>query len=447
MKKYIKIIIFICLFFCIALMGCSWKTENIEYSIAEDIFRKQNLFSYAGQSAAVLGDRIFYISQEESKNGVYSMCHDGSDVKIEFEVPKTTKLIVTSEVYYYIGLKKVLEKNEQIFALYGVDRNSLNKNEVIYSNYNLSEQASVVDAYVTESGTIAVLDISGLIGSAPPQNGAFVVQPNADDAKEEHFDKVTNSEELKKKIKNEIEDDKSNRKEIDKDLYISLEHDGLITSSDFFIELSGQKNIIGRYCSYLDAFYGEYIMSNLNLLNSQYFKVLFADNNTIICSLNNKLIFIERSCLDVQDEITLKGTSEEMKITYIYIYENNIFALLNKFKSDETKLFIVNTNEHEVKEVATFNKNKLLLHLEKDKAFIAEKNIIKCNTLDQNGIGETLYEIDMKSDIVTDNIFEIAGDWLFIYKRTAKTSVESHRLIYKVNIRTKEIIEVKVRLS
>lgn len=440
--KNAKIIVFVCLLFGFAFMGCSWKSDNIEHSITRDIFYKQNLFSHAGQSAAVFGDRIFYISQEESKNGIYSMYHDGSDVKIEFEVPKTTKLIITSGAYYYIGLKKVLEKNEQLFALYEVDRDSLNKNEVAYSNYSVSEQVSVVDAYVTESGTIAVLDISSLIGSAPPQDGAFVIHPNSDDAKKEPVNKITNPEELKEIIENEINNNKWSQKEIVKNLYICLYNNDLIISSDFFIDLSGQNNKIGRYCSYIDAFHGDYIMSNLSLLDTQYFKALSADENLIICSLNNKIMFVDRSCLDVQDEITLKGIGEEMKITYIYKYDDSIFALVRKFRSDETKLFVLNVKTHGTQEVTSFNKNRLLLHIEKDKAFIAEKNIIKCITLEQNGVGETLYEIDMNGNIVKDNIFEIAGDWLFIYKRAAKTSTNHHQLMYKVNIRTKKIIDV-----
>ena len=123
MRKSIRLTL-LC-FLALALFTSTIGCRSLEYSDTDDVARKQDVHADTGQSTAYFDGRIYYISQEDGEDGIYSMLEDGSDVHFELSVPKITRMIVTQDYIYYVGAKSPEEyEGQKVFSLYQFDRST-----------------------------------------------------------------------------------------------------------------------------------------------------------------------------------------------------------------------------------------------------------------------------------------------------------------------------------
>ncbi|MGI5850456.1 MAG: hypothetical protein ACOX8Q_10415 [Christensenellales bacterium] len=408
-KTVILSILVLMILFC--FVGCRTYTKGYEYSYTQSAMHKQHVGAYTGQSAACHNGRIYYVSQEGDKDGIYSMKDDGSDVRFELEAPKITRLIVMDDSIYYVGVNEIFE-GEKHFGLYQYNRNYAGLQQVMYTEY----PDSAYDAYVTEDGTICVLEVHGTTGSIAPDDYAYIYN------NKEPFVSATVSGHCMIQRNDEV-------------IYTGgILYDGYIL-----------KNMVSEVnCSFLDATTGMMVMDNMYAGDNRYFKALYAQDKKIWCSLNNSLLEIDSETLKINyiyvfDDDDLK----DLKLSYMYNCKDIAYVIFEKRWSDVQWVYALDLERSAYNKIETFNSGKALLHIENGQIIWAQGNKIHCNSISKNGIGDTAYEIEMPQNIVGNNILEIAGDWLFIHKKAQAARTDTNQLLYKVNLKTQQIIDTK----
>ena len=386
----------------------------MEYSDTDDVARKQDVHADTGQSTAYFDGRIYYISQEDGEDGIYSMLEDGSDVHFELSVPKITRMIVTQDYIYYVGAKSPEEyEGQKVFSLYQFDRSTFETIEVEYSD----SIQSVYDAYVTDGGVVCVLVKRGPRGMVPPSNFAY----------------IKNSSEF-------LKADISLNGHLESNDEVIFAHDEL--------NAFGKSNLVGDYnVSFLDANSGVAVMNSVELNAVPYFKVLYAEGDKIWCSLDNNLLEIDRKTLQVSFiYMNFDDKVHDMKITEMYMHDDAAFVIYEKQLGGTQLFYRLDLEYAAYNELMTFNKGKVLLKVEDEYVLWAKGNkIFSSQYIDERYrwiIGEPKLEIEMPENIVANNILEIAGDWLFIHKKASSADTETNQLLYKVNLVTKEIQKV-----
>ena len=394
--------------FCWA--GCRIYSNGYEYSDTKSAMHKQDVWAYTGQSAACRDGRIYYVSQEGDKDGIYSMKDDGSDVRFELDAPKITRLIVKDDSIYYVGVNEVYE-GEKHFGLYQYDRNTSALQEVQYTE----SPDSVYDAYVTEDGTVCVMEVYSTIGSVSPHNYAYIYN------NKEPFEE----------------------KEISDGRYIQRNSEVIYARDE--LTAGGRSNLVGdRNVSFVDAKTGMAIMNNIYLDEDRYFKALYAQDKKIWCSLDNSLLEIDSETLKINYIYAFNDDElKDLKLSYMYKDGDMAYVIFEKQWSDSQWVYALDLESSSYDKIETFSSAKELLHIEDGRIIWAQGNKVYCNSLSQDGIGDTLFEIEMPENIVSNTILEIAGDWLFIHQKAQTAGTDTNQLLYKVNLRTQEIIDVK----
>jgi hypothetical protein len=104
------------------VFGCVIVLREFDYSESRDAIYKHDVFANTGQSATYFDGRVYYVSQENDISGIYSMANDGSDEKLEFNIPLITRLTITDDGYYFVGTKELQKGSVQIFGFYKVNK-------------------------------------------------------------------------------------------------------------------------------------------------------------------------------------------------------------------------------------------------------------------------------------------------------------------------------------
>jgi hypothetical protein len=390
---------------CYYGIGCTTYIPGYEYSDTRDVMRKQDNDMNTGQSAACFGGRIYYVSQENGEDGIFSMNEDGSDIRFELSAPKITRLVVLDNSIYYVGISTV-SHGEKLFGLYEYDRASGEVEEVQYTQY----PDSVDDAYVTANGVICVLEDYATQSSVSPKNYAYILNRN----EAAISSSVTN------------------------DCMVQRDSDFVYSSSTFFPD---NENLASNTsCAFLDVATGNSLMDNMEISDVTYFKPLYAQNDKIWFALDNELLEIDKETLKINFIYRLDDSVKDMKLTYMYKDGDNAYVLFEKYGSEKQLLYILQLEQVWSEEIDTFNKSKVLLHIGDGCIYWAENNILHCNAIGEKGISESIFEIKIPENIVKNNLLEIAGNWLFIYKQAKSAGTDTNQLLYKVNLETQEII-------
>lgn len=403
--------------------GCHIYQEGFEHSKTESIVRKQDTLINSGQYAAYNNGRIYYISQENGNDGIYSMNNDGSDVQFELSVPKITDLIVTNDYFYYVGFNRVI-KGEKYFGLFQFDRTKSKTTEVS----NTEDPESVYDAYVTRSGAIYVLAPSPLASSLPPTNYSYV---------------INNSDEF---ITKKMLGNGQLNLHYGKNSEVFL----LFCKDDY---ASNRINAISSHnASFVDINNGTAFMDDLWIKDEPYFKALCAYDNKVWFSIDDVLYELDLELMGINFIYTISSMPQDditsgMKISEMYLSGDNAYIIFKEGTEDTEHLFALNLEKPTYSKLGDFNSKKALLNFANGKILWAEGDVIHCYSINvtefYSYIGGSVFEIKMPENIIDNKILETAGDWLFIYEKGEKTSTDPNRLLYKVNLLTKKIVDVR----
>lgn len=405
MEKQVRvfvIFILIVIFFC----GCRTYSPSYEYSDTRNIMRKQDVYINTGQCTAYYDGRIYYISQEDGYDGIYSMDENGGDIRFELSTPKITRLIVLEDSIYYVGVKEVYN-GETLFGLYSFNRANSTVEEVQYTQY----PDSVDDAYIATDGTVCVMEDYGVKTSNSPKDYLYLCGSQS-------F--------ISSNISN--------------DCIIQLNSQLVFSGNNLYMDA---ENLIGdESCALLDAITGNILMDNTELYKAPYFKALYAQDDKLWFALDNELLEIDRETLKINFVYRFDNAVDNMKLTQMYKTEDIAYVLFEKRGSDIQLLYALQLEQAWSMEIGSFNNNKVLLHISNGSICWAENDMIYCNIINEAGIGSSIFDIEMPKSIIKGNLLEIAGNWLFIYKSAQAAGVQTNQLLYKVNLSTQNIIAV-----
>jgi hypothetical protein len=198
----------------------------------------------------------------------------------------------------------------------------------------------------------------------------------------------------------------------------------------------------GRDCSFIDGTINKYIDSRQPLRSPRYFKLLCSDDNEVFIAKNNELLVLDKKTLGTNKTIQFQDITEDKKLDYMFCFDDKMYAIFRELNSPIMQLFSIDKQTDERKWLMDFDESEqTLINMDAEKILYTEGRKIICRELTSEYVGETLYEIKLKKNIVKNNVFEVAGDWLFIHNRGKKAN--PNELLYKINLKTKEVIEIK----
>ena len=411
-RTFALILIMVLLFSFFA--GC--QVRNFEWCNVKDTLYKNNVNGAYGQFATGYKDRIYYISNDNDKDGVYSMDSGGEDIRIEFEFNKIIKLIVTDEKIYFIGFEDIGKRKQEIYSFYEFDRES----KVISVIRGDVENESVENALITGS-EIFLRVIESLNSSQAPNSFTYDIL----DKKNECLIS-TNLEGLDNEHEYEI----------------SIYENYIITSVKYLYSMNSNLES-GKYDTNTSVYSistGESLMWRHLEAENNNFKVIYTDDNNIYLSYMNQLIVYDRDTIELKEIISFAGISDYEQIDYLIKSEESMVLIFNSNK-DNIRLFSLDKDTFKYNEIKSFNDETVLINVQNGGILFADDNQIIFQSMSVDGLEEVEYIIDFDEDIVDNNVFEVATNWLFIYSKGKKSDTSSFELLYRVNLETEEIIE------
>lgn len=413
--KILTVMLLVFVLFVMMGFGCVWSAPNIEWSKTRTVMYKQDTMHYAGQSAVCWDGRIYYVSGESASDGIYSMKMDGSDVRFEFEAPKMTRLIATDEAFYYVGVYRTGEKNHKYYALF---KRAHSADAAVQMPWMYEYTDSVCDAYVFNDNTIAVIEIAGVTSSAGTKevlNYLGIERVVIDDWDMYYFG----------------EDDPYS-------FNVYLGATGLSSYSAEITSYHNGENVQIEQASVVDIATGAVVMTSISHDYRQYIKLLYVIDDEMLVSEQNCLVCMNNETREKHGRIPVEGMVEDMWIDRLFALDSGYLAIIKQENKNNNRLYYIDADANKTIELMQLN-NKVFVGMWDSEILYVQGNVVRCQEVGIDGLGDIIYEIKMPGNMVNGNVFEMAGDWLFVHKRGMK----ANQLQYKVNLNTHEIVDVR----
>lgn len=399
--------------------SCSCTVPNREWSSLHDAYLKKDVESYSGQVSCVYRNRIYYVSNELGEDGVYSMDYEGGNIKLEFTASKIVKLIVKDNKIYYIELSNVDKKRNEMYGLYEYNKVTQETSVVMEGD----DTQSVHNVSVISEDLVFARVYEGIGSSKIYQSYLYEISDKG------HTPYV----EIKKIAT--IERNSSILKIIPFDGYF-------LTTLEYKYNYDIRENCIGdEQDSVYDIETGETLMPDIFKYGYYNIKVIHTNRNNVYTSNGNQLVIYTKEKLHVKKRVVFDGINEDERLDYA-IESNGKLYLIFTNKDKTKKLFAMNMETHEYAELMDFDSRTVLINIQDGGILYAKGKKVYFKNFIDKGLGETKYEIKFDGNIVYNNIFEVAANWLFIYDRGQPYMTTPLELLYKVNLETKEVIEV-----
>jgi|GEM_PF-5576139 len=447
-EKRVLVFIFI-LFGAFLNIGCHPTWYNTE---TKNIVYKYNTLSNTGQSAAVFGDRIYYVSQNNDQSGLYSMDLNGDDVCFEIELPKVTRIIITESCFYYVGVKGISDMHTPS-AFFKYDRVHKTLEEVSAEQSTQGFFVTVADAFVLNNENTIIREWEnffswdGVVTYCLPEEQHLCISKRFDSLNLLRFDDfiiVYNSNCDGEDINEEqnmyvlfdgtiVEGFQSTFIDIDESKYIQFHergHFGPLGVHNERLYFANKNEVLIFDIDSLDLiktirFADDLDIENMFFGEKKGFLFLTKSNQPIESKqkVTGKVYSIKNCCIDFEEltnsmKTNKKGLiNDEEKIEYLF-----------DLNCDKTKIIDINEDY-----ILYATKNKLIFW--------------------SIGLQENAREIKLKRNLLKNKIFEIAGDWLFIYDQGKEKmgsyifdkpidASEPNQLKYIINLKTFEVIRI-----
>ncbi|MEX1376400.1 MAG: hypothetical protein AB1Z23_02890 [Eubacteriales bacterium] len=402
---------------CAVLTGCIGIAKNAEFSNLKTATYKHDIYNSSGQLAAFYNNRVYFASGQGDSYGIYSMNLDGKDFNFEIATRKIIKIIIADDGIYYIELSYLGKSKDERYSLYKYDRE--NNESVLLSGEG--ERESAVNAVIFSEDEIFIRQIK-MIGTS---RGA-----------ESYIEMISN---ISKTPIKSVE-----LFNINESYYY-----GIIVYDKYIITFAENVYFDPNETSELDFDYNDalyFIDTGESLLwqtreNANCdLKVINTNEEYIFLAYLNELIALDRETLLESYRIKLDITESSEKIDYMFEYEG-LQYLITSTESNKHNLYARDTQNSEFNKIMYFDEKVVLINIVDNCIIYAVNNEVYCQEAKADGLGEIEYTIKFEGNIVDNNIFEIAGNWLFIYDRGKPREIAPLELLYKVNLDTKEIID------
>lgn len=413
-KKTILIFLIITLA-CFVLAGCIAK--NKEWSNLTASEYKKNIDCYSGQLAAIYDGRVYFASGEGDLYGIYSMNLDGTDLYYECSTDKIIKIIISDNKLYYIGLSNVGKSRDERYSLYKYDKD---EQETKFVGGDGSYE-SVENAIILNENEIILRKI-GRIGSSKAANSKIDI-----------LSEFSQTPKRSAQLFN-IDDSYYFRILLYEKYIITL-----VEHSYFSYNENSKLNF-----DYNDAVYvidtGETLMWQIRERTNCDLKVINMNEEYIFLSYLNELIALDIETLTESYRSELDSGDINEKIEYMFEFEE-LQYLIASLEDNKKSLYVNDTQNLAFKKIMDFDENKVLIHVDNGWILYSSDDEIYCQKANANGLGEMIYTIKFDENIVYNNIFEIAGNWLFIYDRGKLRETSPLKLLHRVDLDSGEIIE------
>ena len=451
-KLSMACILIVALFFT----GCAYSSQSVNFSSTRSSVYKPNSYVNTGQSAAFYNEKVYYVSQEKGISGLYSMNNDGSEVRLEFNIPKVTRITVNDNGVYYVGLKPrdltnvyFSNRRHYFYSFFKASLEDENNYDIEEISYPKSDaESSVVDGFVLDNGSIVIRvepDVYQPYGSLTYIK-TFVTPENP----------ITGY--LRYKFSKEcIVTNENNGYQFD-----IVNHNSYLEcyTSFFKDEVTAPVYEDGRYVfyeelegtitnSFIDKVTNKFASDEIYIQKYAYSILLYASNEHLYTSQGNRLIKFDINSFEILDSFVFEDLDWDWKITDL-IVGNQIFVIakfLDANYNTLAKLYLVDMDSKKALCLAGLNnysnwskKDDIrLIHIGKEKILYIKNKKLICHEIGSDGFVEIKYEIKLPRLLNKKYATEIAGDWLFVYK--IMRNDKPNKLIFRVNLETKEIIK------
>ena len=424
-KKPLAFVILLLLLLSFSACGLIKEMGEIKEGIDRDnddltspvtVNYKQDSFVNGGQFSAVYGERIYFLSQEKGE-GIHSMNLNGTDIRFEFEVPKIAELIINENTLYYLGVSEIQQNSNRTYDLFSRNRQTGETKKIVYKD-NMEDNRTVSRAYVTESGTVFICENTSIYSSVEDPNGLYI---------------YNDSDTLQK---NETQ----------------LEDRMLIEAEDYMLVYPSEKT--GKYdnpryfseeWSVVDKRTSGLCLSE-NMFSDRYFRVVFFDESYYYAAYYNELHIIDRATNETEEKITFSILDTENNwinnaIVRTVLDRGEYLAVLMGTRFETSYVYYVDKNSFSFGEMPIIEDGWILIDTDSEGyLYFDGKTLIKQQVYTY-GFSDIIFEIKLRGIKEAEGLFEIAGDWLFIYEKS--NSEEPNKLLYRINIETQEVVDLR----
>ena len=462
LKKIIVITILLMSIIILASCELFWENDNLRINL------KQNKLSNYGYAALTYNNRIYYISNEKEISGIYSMKMDGTDVRLEAQNPSITSIQIYNDCLYFLGLLNInsssglyapIESSSNIFGLYRKPLDGDN-DEVYLSAFTPVNENITAFYYSNEGNLILKTGTSqGEIYFYGSKEVDFLSKLEFMYPNDVYYDISSNNDNYK----------------FTKDMYVYKYGDILLVLDNQYDEKIGHFRNEGRIIELgtnkivkLDH---NFDYSNIDnsypiFANDKYIYFIynsFYENEEKNFCDNIMFLILDKNKLEVIDSFFLKEIGKNEKISQVVEYNEVLYFIVDEWAVRGTttlpikkeKLVSMNTSTFECKIVTEMKDGERIIGLTEDSIiYYKNKGIYKINLNNNNIKLESEKKLDVSVNLNSDKYtIDYAGDWMFIYKiygeftYASKGEKAAQQLLYKINIKTGEIMENKIPIN
>lgn len=421
---------------------------------------KQDTQINSGIASAVYGDRVYYVSNELGKSGIYSMGTDGSDVRMETQNPSVIYLQVMDGDLVYSGIYEADENNSSSLPTTGychkVYESTKNQSyntiindilEDVYYNYN------IVGNYQTGKGTQVYVENGGL--DKIYYDELYLLKLNERKILEQsffEFDYVTAQMEF-----DGLGDSKVSSEQETANFKIDQYEDSIVLYS------GDREEDENCYIYPMGSVFSDGDSGNLGI-NEKY-SILSINGTTMYLSFHTNnhidrgmLIELNLATKEIRTN-TPQGLGENECAVYAAKHNGEILVVTENADSYEElqlyprnqKLQVLDTQTLELREIFESGEKGQILAIQDEYIVVLEENVIykykmadgvvgarnkiaEVSNLPKSGVQPEQYQVD------------VAGDWLFFYKIyggyvSSYSTDMGQQLLYKINLETGEVLE------
>ena len=415
---------------------------------------KQNPQRNSGIASAVYGDRIYYVSNELGKSGIYSMELDGSDVRMEVENPSVIYLQVVDGELVYSGIYRADENNKSSLPATGychkIYETSRNTPQFTIINELLDKSRfNIVDAYRTGEGVTACTENAGLDGES--YTTLYILKMEGGEILQEEtfqFDYIWSQIENDRRV---LEQETA---EVKVDRY-----------ADATVLYRGEREEDENYYLYRSGAVLTDQSSHTLGIGIKY-HILNMDGNIIHASFHNGNVFDRGMLIEIdlnKKEIrtnTPAGLGENERAVYAAEHNGEILVVTEnatdyrelRLYPGNQKLQILDTETLELREIFAAGEEEQILAVQDEYIVTLEGNtiykyILKDEIVNMRSrIAEINGLVKERSSPIEQYQVDTAGDWLFFYKihggYVSSYDIDmGQQLRYKINLETGEVLE------
>ncbi len=417
-KKSNRILIsaFLVLFCLILLPSCSTRnmdTLSIDY--------KNDKSTNFGYTAAVYGDRIYYVTNELGKSGIYSMKLDGTDVRMEVENPNVTMLEITGGKLYFSGLEKIRKPSGDL----PTNVNTLYCSALGSAKYGKTrdrEMNANIGAFFVAQDGFQFIDSGGLSLDQDTVDSKYkkITMIPLDYKGESVYAGVCKIGGTQ--IIAFFDPD-------DPDTYL------------FNISIGGDPFV-------LDTNTGELVLQVDN--GQDMLKAFQIDDKYIYCSYNEMVVVLDKTTYSVKKKIIPEGLSSDYDIAHMTKYGNAVYIMADRWLDTSIaaqpllneKLYKMDTKTFKCTKLLDLGQNQRILGIDANYIILLDHGEIDKLVLKNGGIDQKQKLANAPRDInLNTYTIDYAGDWMFLHR----TYSPGQELVYKINLQSGKVIQNSVK--